>query len=598
MFEELTNTIAGLLLITLLPGYPMVLALYAKKHLDLAERVLLTIISSISVNILSIFILNNLFKVPLNTTTLVIEITALTIAFSAAYLYKTKDLPYIYFEDIDLGAILKVSSIAAVLVLNFMLVYSIHSDYKYPYLLDEWHHLSEGIKFIDKAGIDHANPYYAYPAPSDAGLLETGYSLLLAEILLLTGQNPVMSFAYLPAIFSAISGLAAYVCVMKNTKSHGTGIIAMLFFAGLQSNINIAGPWFFLPLTLGFPYIYAILYLMVEALEKDRTANYAIAGIALAALGLIHPWTMALAILLIAAYLFTRHDLAGKNQVNLALALLAPLLLLSYAYASYGISPGYLAKNFFIKGLDTPVKEVTNLGYLIGVASPLTLILALAGLAYICLRNRKEERIVAFWAAFAGADIALYQISGSTVLASYEIVLYYLLLALVPLSAIGLYGILGSLDSRIRHRTAVAFLAIAVVAASAYSVFTPYYQSRGGLYKIIDDDSYAALKWLGQNRGPHGVVLSRPELSSAIYPVTKDYVVSVLGANSTGLSDNRRFFKSDCDGKADIMAKYNVSYLFLKKEDKVRCDNAKAIYNLRGVYIYEVDKKPQDNGNP
>ena len=590
---------AGLLLIMLLPGYALVLALFAKKRLDFSERILLSVISSISANILSLFILNTVLKIPLNTNTLPIEILALTIIFSAIYLLRTRELPYVYIEDIDLGSALKTASVIAVLALNFTLVYSIHTGYKYPYIQSEWHHLAEGVKFVDSSGIDHRDPYYRNSTTaSDAGLLETGFGLLLAEILLLTGQKPVLVYPYLPAVFACVSALAAYAFTYRITKNHVIGLISMLFFAGLQSNINVTGPWFFLPLTLGFPFVYTILYLTTESAEKSKKAGYILAALALAALSLIHPWTTAITLPIIAAYFLTRPGLVKKNAAGLAALILTPLLLLAYAYTNYGISLEYLSKNFVIRGLNIPVKEITEPAYLLNVYGILPLILALAGIAYIVIRNKKKERIVALWAMLAASDILLFHAAGLTILAPYEAVLYYLMLALIPLSAIGLYKTLEKIDGRIRNNTVTAILTIAALAAVAYTMFAPYYENGQDLYRIIDNGSFEGLKWLEQNRGHHNVVLSRPETSSAIYPLTGNYVVSVLGVNSSGLEDNRRFFRSDCDGKKQIIIKHGVDYLFLKKDDRIGCDYARTIYSQKGVYIYEVDKNALENGNP
>jgi len=139
-----------------------------------------------------------------------------------------------------------------------------------------------------------------------------------------------------------------------------------------------------------------------------------------------------------------------------------------------------------------------------------------------------------------------------------------------------------------KHRFITSLVCIGV---AALLLFTPYYSGRGSLYKIVDDDSYYGLKAL-EKTGQHHIVLARPEISSAIYPITRNYVVSIIPAqletNNTRLEDNRRFFMTDCDGKRQIIKKYSVEYVFVRGDDAKDCPGFKLIFREKGSYIYEV----------
>jgi hypothetical protein len=600
MLTEILNIIMGVLLLFFVPGYALVYALFPKKGLDIYERVSIAIISSISISILPIFALNFFYKIPINYYTVVFSSILITAACAIIYLARTREIPEFFFEmhEYDSQKVLRVMCVLIILAAGSLLVYSVHQYYSYPYLLDEWQHIAQGIQIADTGNITLQNPYYKdVNVASEPGYYEKGFHVFLAEFFMLTGQEPARFYVILPALFAAITGLIVFTFTYKTTKNYAIGLFALLFYAGLRSNVSVLGPWFYVPLTMGFAYIYAILYLAANGLERYSIRLLTLSSMLLLTLALIHPWSAAIAYTVVILYVIARRKvLEDKNMLLIAGVLAIPLASFGYVLntmwqGSYEKTLAHFAGTYLISSLGIPVKEIASPMYLITFYGIAPLVLALFG-AY-CLIKKKDgpERVFLAWAGFTAAVILLFQITGKTILAPYERMIYYAFLSLVPLSAIGLYSLLESLFHKTRDREMRFLASLLCIGGVAYLLFSPYYDNRANLYKIIDDDSYAGIKAL-EKTGRHHVILARPEISSAIYPVTRNYVVSInpaqLGGDRRGLEDNRRFFMTDCPGKIQVLKKYGVDYVFVREEDAQDCPGLKLIYREKGSYIYEV----------
>jgi len=564
-----------------------------------------------------------------------------TILFLLVYFLRTRELPYLYIEEHSMQDLLKIPTALMLLAVCVLLVYGLHQDYRYPYILDEWQHLAQGIQIAENGGISLNNPYYKDGALEETGFLEVGFHILLAEIFLLTGQDPVLFYACLPAIFAGISALCAFMLAYKVTGNANCGLLSILFYAGLKSSVNILGPGFFVPLTLGFAYIYFILYLISEGLERGSQTRTGLAAFNLLALALIHPWSAAIILPITALYLLSRRELVTRKNVP-GIAVLFIAFFLSFTYILCVLWQGDPIKTlerfigkFLIRGLEIPVNEVADILFPAKFYGPVPFALALVALGYLILKikysslkagvlllksaelgihpwpkrprysadfmikEKKKERMLLAWTLLTAAIIALFQATSITVLAPYERIVYYALLSFVPLSAIGLITILDCINKRIKIGVISIAISVLLITAVAYSLYSGYYENREKLYRMIDDPGYDALLWLG-NRGEHSVVLARPEISSAVYPIARDYVVSVspaqLGVGLRGLEDNREFFASGCARKKEILDKYGADYVYVNRDDKVSCSFLRRIYSLKGFYIYEYIRN--QDGNP
>ena len=101
----------------------------------------------------------------------------------------------------------KAAIFLAALVFVFLLVYSPHFNYAYPYHTDEWHHISEAISLGENgSGI---NPYFKEkPRIVD---YEIGYHFFLAGIFVFV--NPVLAYKFFPAIFACAAAIVLFIFV-------------------------------------------------------------------------------------------------------------------------------------------------------------------------------------------------------------------------------------------------------------------------------------------------------------------------------------------------------------------------------------------------
>ena len=80
--------------------------------------------------------------------------------------------------------------------------------------------------------------------------------------------NLVLFYKFLPAIWAVFSALALFFLVYKKTNDFYLGILAIIFFASIKSNLNLLGLWFFTPLTFSIPFILLYIYFFTEGIEK------------------------------------------------------------------------------------------------------------------------------------------------------------------------------------------------------------------------------------------------------------------------------------------------------------------------------------------
>jgi len=326
----------------------------------------LSILLSISIAVLPVFTLNYLCRTPIGYYSAAGLPLLVTLICVAVYFLRTKKIPEFYLEvhEYDMQKMMRVLCVGAMLIATFLLVYSIHQYYPYPYLLDEWQHIAQGIQVADRQGIAYENPYYKNAdGTGEAGYYEKGFHVFLAECFMLTGQEPTKFYTYLPALFAAIAALTVFTFTYKASNSYATGLLAMMFYAALRSNVSILGPWFYVPETMGFAYIYAILYLVDTGLERYSIRLLTLSSILTLTLAIIYPSSAAVAYIAAIIYVAMRRDTLGDKNIWLIAGTLAiPLLSTGYLLdimnrGTTDKTPAYLITNHIISGLGIQVRR-------------------------------------------------------------------------------------------------------------------------------------------------------------------------------------------------------------------------------------------------
>ena len=99
----------------------------------------------------------------------------------------------------------KIPLIIAVAIFGWLLVYSPHFDYRFPFHVDEWHHITEAVRF------NHPAEYFQFltaePQRRFSGL-EIGFHILLSLI----GRifDLVLIYRFLPATWAILTALTLF----------------------------------------------------------------------------------------------------------------------------------------------------------------------------------------------------------------------------------------------------------------------------------------------------------------------------------------------------------------------------------------------------
>ena len=499
-----------------------------------------------------------------------------------------------------------------ILIFIFIRVHNFHSDYNYPMHLDEYHHIAQSVQIIEDEGFVSTNPYFAEPIRHEN--LEPGFHILLSELFLLTGMDPVGHYGFLPALFACLSTFILFVLVTKITNKFWTGIFAMLFFASLKSSVNILGINFFTPLTACIPLIYLFLLMLIEALSEGDIKKLFISIILSSCLVIIYPLCGTLIIpiaflyfllnsRIIRGFYFKTKEIFAIERLNkdkisyFKTVLLTTAIILTitvtfiyfWRYISFLRNKTQIINSLIFREGWGKVEIKYFLPYLYGVIST---ILALVGV--IASLKQKKYLIFVFFAFITMGLTTMFNKFGFTILSPYQRTLYFTMLFLIPLSAVGLSYIINYLRklkmpflSRVVKESIVAFLVIIIFIGVFSGTYKLIDERKAYSNSIISEEDYKTIKWLEKNYGSHNIVMAPLFVSSTIYPISRNYVVSILPGQLRGknLNASINFFNVGCNEKRKIIEENKVNLVFSK--GKIDCNGLKEVYSNKN-FIYEV----------
>ncbi|MBI4158713.1 hypothetical protein HY500_00460 [Candidatus Woesearchaeota archaeon] len=452
------------------------------------------------------------------------------------------------------------------LLLVFFLVYSPHFSYKYPLHADEYQHIGKAIGFLESKNLNF-NPYL--PDQPYHPNLEPGFTIFLA-ILLSIPINPMFYYQILPALFAVLASFILFRLMYHITKNFYISILSILFFASLKSNVNLTGLWFFTPLTLAIPIFFLTLLLFLK--WQDEKKSFLLPLLTFTMLFFIHPLSAILIYLLLSLLLFINKDLKKVLfSLLIPVILTAILLLLSFKESS----------NVFSLVLDWLIVEkgwgsIELVYFLPSFYNIIPFLLALIGI-YPSLKDKKL-RLFVMGLLLTTSLIFLFNNLKFSIIFPYQRIIYYSLIIMVPLSAVGLFFILEPVK---KYKIVIITLLILV----SFSAFYNYYDQKDQpLYHVIDDKDYAALLFLKQF--PQSTIIVPLQQSSAVYPITKHKVIGMTQSALLGGNWNKvkEFYETNCANKESIMKVYKIKYVFSK--NKLDCKFLEEIYS-KGNYIYK-----------
>ncbi|MBZ9578024.1 hypothetical protein KJA13_03220 [Patescibacteria group bacterium] len=460
----------------------------------------------------------------------------------------------------------KVFLIVLVSTAIFLLVYTPHFAYPFPSHIDEWHHITEAIKLQEG---EYSGGTMGY---------RVGFHLLL--LLLSKITNPVLIYQFLPAIWAVFSALALFYVVYKKTnKQFYIALLAVIFFASIKSNVNITGLWFFTPLTFSLPFIFLYVYFFTEGIEKQNK-KFILASLAIIVVLLfIHSISVLFAIPFLLIYSLFNFRYIKKEWKFFSLFLIIPVIgILFYKFVTK--TPwNFLIRNL-IKALQFErgwgVLEIDNSFF--ELYSLIGYILAIIGLILVFRNEKNLKKYLAYglWPITVLILIMIYKKTGVSYLSPYQRNLYYFVIGLPILSALGL----NYLFKLTKKKTLVVIVFIVVI----FFTFKSYWEipEQLDLYQVIDSNDYQAFLFLSAL--PKSVVMADPMVSVAMYPISQQEPVATLFFYGNR-EDAKMFFSlDDCKAKQQILNEYKVRYVLSKF--KIDC-GWDLIYDKEN-YIYEV----------
>lgn len=465
-----------------------------------------------------------------------------------------------------------------VLVLIFLLILSPRFDNPYPTHIDEWHHITESIKLKTQS-------------PTGISAAKAGFHYILMSLDYFTNLIPIYKF--LPAIWAVITALILFKITKNQTKNldHNflIAITTIIFFASLKSNANIAGLWFFIPLTFSIPFIYLYTHLFSKGLQEENKKLIIYALAIMIFLIPIHSISVLFAIPMLTIFSLTKINYLKKEYKFFLSFLLIPLIGIIFYMNIMNLSLvdailDIIKRLQFEYGFG--VLEANN--SFLELYSPIGYILAILGIVYIATNenNLKKYLIYIIWPITILISIFIFRQTEISYLSPYQRNLYYLAISLPFLSALGLYYLIKKINPETQNKKLLTFI---LILAILFLTFQSYYVTPENMqiYTNINKDNYDALQFLKQQPNiPGSKVIAPALIATAIFPITDHEPLA-----TTFFYGNRnllfQFFLSDnCNIKNQIISQNNISYVLTEKP--INC-NWKPIYNKNNNIIYALN---------
>ena len=526
------------------------------------------------------------------------------------------------------------------IVAVFLLVYSPHFNYPFPYHVDEWHHLDQAKRII--------NGEYE----RGQGSLEIGFQIFLAGLWILSdavlnlplfqgddgedlkkippslfqggGQGEVLDFRplpipplrtrggglvlfykFLPALWAVFGALALFWTTRQLTRNFYIALLTIIFFASIKSNVNITGLWFFTPLTFAIPFIFLYIYFLVEGINRQKKKFILIGLTIMAFLLLFHAVSVLFSLPILLIYLLINWRYLIKEWKFFLFFLIIPIIGVLFYKFSFNLPwqelVGKLLEQIqFKRGWG--VLELNN--PLTEIYSAVGFILAIIGAVSIIVEKKtKKYLFYLLWPIVMLFWIIIYRVNGVSFFSPHQRNLYYLALGLPLLSAIGLFYLithcrilfdkinfppLPSFRRKPESRLSKILLPISfwvsiiLIAVVTFFTFKNYYQvpRQLSLYRVIDERDYVDLKYLATL--PKGDAIAQPTIGTAMYSISGHEPFANLTFKSGAAREvaEKFFSEYNCEWKKAIIDYLKTKYVVAPQ--KIDC-GWKLIYQEKNL---------------
>ena len=477
------------------------------------------------------------------------------------------------------------------LLLVFFMSYRphIYLNHTMPLHANEWKQLTEAKRLLEGG----------YPTGNYISL-EVGFTVFLA-FLKVIGFNFIKYHRFLAPVFACLGAIILFYFIRRKTNFY-TGLLAMLFFAGMPSNANIEGFTFFIPLTFAIPLIYLFFMLFTEGVEQNNVKKFIGSFLIASLLVLIHPISVTFMIPILFIYLLLNKEFIFRNKLIFIISCLIPLLVLPWSIwflweGGFFATIFKILKLFYFKWawIGGAGEEISY--FFPGLYGWVPIILAMVGIFFVV--KNKKMKIFLIWVLTIMCLVIMYTFFKFTLFANYQRLINYLMLGLIPLSAAGAYGILDYLVKYLEKKLnkqiifgIIVFL-ILLLSADVLRGFSKDYQNSYFFYSSIDKYDYDAYQYLDEFDKATVLLIRRKSYafqfltkhdSAACFPGT-----SLCSYFSNSEKVSQYFFNRyhlSCEEQKNIVEELNASYIVIPFN--IKCSWANEIYKNEGVYVYEV----------
>lgn len=512
------------------------------------------------------------------------------------------------FMEIERRKILEVMLLAVVLILSFNQIYRVHygytgmvqdphgtpnymnvTDFSYPYPIhaDEWTHLAQAVYIMDTGTLGFVNPYSSRLYYHQD--LEIGYHIFLAMFFTVTDIDPVLGYQYLPALFFVINSAFMFLLVRRFTKNYYIALLSILFFLAVPSNTNIMGNWFAVPMTFSLFMVYAFFMMFGEFTRGGELKYLLFSVVAYCISAVTYPPAAMLISLIVMVQLLMRIRIGKKDVVRKNMMPITGSCLMAMALLLILVNfPEYSVLN-----IDwTSFQYDYSLILFYGVIPTF-----LAVIGALVTVEKKLDIALLIWPSLFLLNLLSYSVTDTGFFFPYERSVYYLLVGLIPLAAIGFFHVLEKVHDtsgsiiRTGYGNQVSMALVLIMLLLTLGVmFQNYYgidERKLVLLHVLENQDYEAIKFIGDSYGTGNIILADSLVSLGTYPISRNHAIAIMPSN-LGHGDTTLFsvfVASTCSEKFGII--YNENIDFVLSMLPMNCEFMEEVYS-DGDYVYRV----------
>ena len=211
-------------------------------------------------------------------------------------------------------------------------VNSIHSDYPLPFHSEEFDHLN-----LSKESLNEK---------ISVGLnWEIGFSVLIGILNSLLLNNLDELLIFIPIIFGLIMALSSFLLGRHLFRSSLAGLLFGVFSLMIPSNPAIMGLMFAVPNSLALALTPFLIYLFLKGTTNKKLALLFIVLFALTTI--IHPAFTLILIPIMAVYLLINPKMFERNQLKIAIGLIALIIIFPFFASRIGLEEVSLTHDTF-----------------------------------------------------------------------------------------------------------------------------------------------------------------------------------------------------------------------------------------------------------